>query len=126
MAAKVNIVLMCLFILFHLAVMMDWLPMEITWGGQISNREELLRMEAMSILFLSLGIGLTLLRLRQLRSGRRSVLLTIAMWLLVGLFALNSLGNLLAQTWLEKSFVIVTVILTLCCLRLALAKPRTT
>lgn len=51
----------------------------------------------------------------------RSLVLTVAIWAFVGLFALNTAGNVFAKSTVERlAFTPVTLVLAVLCLRLAL------
>jgi len=75
----------------------------------------------MSISLLILSGAVIFLNARSLAAGDRGVLLTVAIWAVVGLFTLNTLGNIFANTLFEKlAFTPVTLLLALLSLRLAL------
>jgi hypothetical protein len=44
----------------------------------------------------------------------------VTLWLLFFLFILNTVGNLIAESIFEKFFALITVILSILCLRMAL------
>jgi hypothetical protein len=46
----------------------------------------------------------------------------IALWLLIIMFLLNTVGNIVAKTALEKTFGILTLLLAILCGRLAVNK----
>ncbi|MEI6950774.1 hypothetical protein V9K67_26565 [Paraflavisolibacter sp. H34] len=115
------LVLFSLFCLFHLLVLLGVIPFDIVWGGRLTNRQEMLQMESVSLL-----LNLLMLAVVAVRAGRLPVripakVITVILWLMVGLFALNTLGNLFSLNGFERAvFTPVTLLLSLFCLRLAL------
>ncbi len=77
---------------------------------------------------ISIGINALMLAVVGLRAGVLplrvpALALTIAFWLMAGLFALNTVGNLLSTNPFEKyTFTPITLLLPLLCLRLALGR----
>ena len=120
-AAAVALVVLGLFVLFHMLVIAGVVPSTVVWGGRLTERSQLVRAELMSVSLLILSAAVIFLNARSLASGDRGILLTVAIWAVVGLFALNTLGNIFAKTLFEKmAFTPVTLLLALLSLRLAL------
>jgi hypothetical protein len=114
--------------LFHLLILLGVIPFTIVWGGRITSRQQMLRMETISIL-----VNLVLLTLVALRAGFfgprvHPKIITTALWIMTGWFVLNTLGNLLSQNGLEQMiFTPLTLVLSVLCFRLAIHKdPRPT
>jgi hypothetical protein len=61
----------------------------------------------------------TPIRAEYLRLERLANIAHIGMWVLFGIFALNTVSNVLAKSTFEKAFTVVTIILALFSLRLA-------
>lgn len=110
-------------IVFHLLVLTGVIPSGIVWGGRLSNRAEMIRFEMISI-FSLLFIGfIVAVNAGFLSIKIKPVILKTAIWLIVVLFLLNTLGNLTAATNLERNlFTPVTLLLFVFSLRLALSK----
>ena len=126
-AARVSFVLYGVFIVFHILVIAGIVPSNIVWGGRTTTRVELVRMEIASLLVQFVCVGLTLAKVVSLRTGRMRVIADIGMWVLFGLFTLNTIGNLFAVSLFEKlAFTPVTALLALLALRLAIERPRST
>ncbi len=121
----VLIVLFALVLVFHACVLGGLVPLQYVWGGRITSREDLIQKEAVSIL-LNAAMLLTCLRHRRLlRKGRSNIFLRIVFGLMAVLFALNTLGNLMAEQSLETViFTPITVLLTVLSLHVALAKGK--
>lgn len=114
---------------FHLVIILglqftDLISHEYLWGGRMNSREQLLYFEGASLLMAIVFLGLVLLRTKRLRVNAMQGFSRLAMWVLFGLFLLNTLGNLAAQTSLEKYFAIFTALLSFLFLRLAFKEER--
>jgi hypothetical protein len=113
--------LLGLLFVFHLLVMAGIVPYGIVWAGKLKNRQQMLRMEAVSVLVLLLAVTLVLLRMNYLQWIDNSLILKGGMWLLFAFFSLNTLGNMTAKSPFEKyGFGSLTLLLAICCLVLAL------
>lgn len=119
--AVVALAVMGVFTVFHILVVAGIVPYTIVWGGRISDRSLLIRMELVSIGSMMVAATVVVLRARSLIQGSSSPVLAVATWVLVALFVLNTVGNLFAKTTFEKAaFTPVTALLALLALRLAL------
>lgn len=115
------LVVMGVFLTFHLFVVAGVVPQNIVWGGRTSTRAELLQMEAVSITILAVSSLAIWGYARLRRAGRRALFLRGVMWLLAILFTLNTVGNLMAKTAFERlAFTPVTLILAVLALRVAI------
>lgn len=128
-AAQIATVLFGIGIVFHIVIvagilLFDFAPMDRLWGGRLRTTEELLTFELIAIVVTSLCLFAVLIRTGHLNFPRLVRASAIALWILFILFLLNTVGNVFAPTTVEKLFSIVTVILTLACLRLALGNTR--
>ncbi|MCB1327113.1 MAG: hypothetical protein H7A21_03965 [Spirochaetales bacterium] len=108
-------------LLFHALVISGVIPYQNVWGGRLTSGPRILRFELFSVAVLSLFVLITLGRAGWLDFGRLRFLNRIGIWLVVFVFALNTLGNLLPVTALERwLFTPVTALLALLSFRLAL------
>lgn len=120
-AARALILFFSLFILFHVAVLAGFVPMELVWGGRLKTREELVRFEVVSIVLNVLMLMAAMAKAKFLKQGSSPRWLMIIFWAMTTLFALNTLGNLLAESYVEKMvFTPVTLLLSVLSARLAL------
>ena len=103
------LVLIGLITLFHLALILKIIPYDIAWGGRLTNDAEMYVFETVSI-SLNLLLGVTLLikgnYIKQLFSGKT---VNVILWIFLIIFALNTVGNVLAKTHFEKYFAILTL-----------------
>jgi hypothetical protein len=111
-------------VVLHLLILSGVVPYEIAWGGRIKNQEEMIRFESVSIL-----LNLLMLAIVAIRGGLLPVRLNYsfikgALWIMFGLFVLNTVGNILSDNQFEQLvFTPVTMILAVFSLRLAISNP---
>ena len=126
-AANICIFGFSLFILFHTAVILgilvfDFAPVEHLWGGQMETAEQLLTFEIVSLAIQALCLLLVLIKTERIKLPRLALAADIGMWLLFGLYTLNTLGNITAKSAFEKTMTVATVLFAVSTLRLALEK----
>lgn len=88
-------------VIFHLLILVQVIPYDQVWGGRLTSVEEMQTFETFSILmnlFMLLILGI---KYKQLQSGKRNKVIDIIIWIFVAFFALNTIGNLFAESMLE-------------------------
>lgn len=121
LATGIAVALMGVFGVFHVLVVLGIVSADIVWGGRLDSRSKVLRAEAVSLVVMAGAIAVVLLNAGSIAAGLRAPWLTVAVWTLVAVFALNTVGNLFARTRLERfAFTPVTLAMTALLLRLAL------
>lgn len=111
-------------IFFHILVMIGVVPFDIVWGGRLTNTTDMLRFESISILILSLMLFVVVVHSGLLRINFKPIVFKIALWLMAGVFLLNTLGNLQSLNETERLiFTPVTFLLFLFSLRLVFSAP---
>ena len=104
------VIVMAVFV-FHIGILLKYIPYNIAWGGRLKNDNEMYMFESLSII-INLVLMLVLLmkanKMKRLLSER---IINIILWLFFGLFTLNTIGNLMAETNFEKSFAVLTAVL---------------
>lgn len=126
-AAQFNTVVFGLLSVFHLAIIIGitafgFAPLDFLWGGKMETESQLLNFEVMSLATAIVALIFTMIRAGYIGAPRLLRLTQFIMWMLFVLFLLNTLGNILAETVFEKTFAIVTALLSLFSLRMALEK----
>lgn len=120
-AVRGNILLFCVLILFHIFVMAGIVPSDIVWGGKVASRSELIRLETISIGVMLICLLITVMKAKCIKAKTLNFIVNAAIWLMVPLFLLNTIGNIFAVTIYEKLlFTPVTIALTFFSLRTAL------
>lgn len=121
LALRMLIVLFCAILIFHVFVIVRFIPYSIIWGGKMKTHDDMLVMEGISIGINLLFLGIVFLRFSQRNNASLVNKLRIAFWLFFVLFSLNTLGNLFAETLTETLiFTPLTILLAVLSLRLAL------
>lgn len=97
---------------FHALILLRLIPYQYVWGGRLTSEQEMYLCELVSVVALSLLSLLLLMRIKQRQKptatqGAKKAI-NAGLWCFVALFALNTLGNVLAETYLEKAFSVVT------------------
>ena len=115
LAGIILLTLFSLAIVFHLLVLMEFIPNEIVWGGRITVKEELYIFESISIFMNLLFLLIVLLKTGKLIIKHNLKLIHFLLWFMSIVFLLNTIGNLLAKTTTETIiFTPVTFISAIC------------
>ncbi|MDX2196787.1 MAG: hypothetical protein NW207_10245 [Cytophagales bacterium] len=101
-ALNMMIGLIALVIIFHLAIITQLIPYTIVWAGKLNTTDEMYVFEAVSISVNVFLITILLLKGAYIKHSISDKVLNFILWLFVVLFALNTVGNLMAETLLEK------------------------
>lgn len=100
-----QITLMSLFsatIVFHALVLMAVIPPDIVWGSRLSSKDQLFLFESISILLNMLFLLIIMSHSGILRLPASAKWMKAALWIMMLLFTLNTLGNLASQNAFEK------------------------
>lgn len=125
-AARLLLGFLVLVIVFHLCVLLGWIPNSIVWGGRIQTREEFYALESISLLVNVLLIWIVAQKAGFAKPLLSEKVLSISLWCLAGLFAFNTLGNLMSKSKFEMLvFTPLTFVSALLCLRLAIGNKQT-
>ena len=125
LAATGLLVIFALTLLFHGLVVTGVIPFGIVWGGRLQTPEQMLAFETVSIALNALMLAAVAAWAGHWRVAVSARLLRGLLWLMAGLFVLNTVGNLLSANATEKAlFTPLTLLMALLSLRLALgARP---
>ncbi|MFS0489745.1 hypothetical protein [Leadbetterella byssophila] len=107
--ARVFILIQGAMMVFHLLVLFRIIPFDKVWGGQLSSVSDMYRFEGLAMLVHAFVIWLVGMRVGIFRSLMKESLLDKFLWLLMVFFLLNTVGNLLAKTTMEKGFAAVSL-----------------
>lgn len=109
-AIKILVGITAAAIFFHLLILVKVIPYEITWGGRLQSDAEMYVFEAISILVNGFYIFVLLQKGDFIREIFSQKAVGIILWVFFGLFVLNTLGNLVAETNFEKGFAVLTLV----------------
>lgn len=121
-AQLVLLILLSLFLVLHFIVLLKLIPYNHVWGGRLKSDKEMVRFEIFSILMNSLFVIVILVQASFLTIDIPKKIITYALWLMTGLFSLNTLGNVTSKNKLEQRlFTPITILLAICSFILALS-----
>ncbi|MGG9964787.1 hypothetical protein [Ferruginibacter sp. SUN106] len=116
------LILLSLFLILHFIILLKLIPYHLVWGGRLKSDKEMYRFEIFSILINSLFVIVVLVQAGFLSIDIPGKIITYALWLMTGLFLLNTSGNAISKNKLEKRlFTPVTILLAIFSLTIALA-----
>ena len=109
------VLLFAAIIVFHILVLLGYIPTAIVWGGRHTTQRDIIKLELVSI---SVNIILLLFSMSNLRLWLKPlpyILNKVLLVIFALLFMLNTLGNLYAKTNLERIiFTPITAYLAIC------------
>ena len=116
------LILLSLLLLLHLAILLKIIPYKLVWGGRLKSDKDMYRFEIISIVMTAVFLFVVLVQAGILPLDLPKRLITYALWLMAGLFLLNTLGNAVSKNKLEQRlFTPVTVVLAIFSVILALS-----
>jgi hypothetical protein len=101
-ALKTMLMILSVVILFHILILLQVIPYEIVWAGRLQSSKEMYVFETASIVINLIIIAALLLKGKYLRYQASERLLDAILWFFIIVFALNTVGNLMAKTSFEK------------------------
>ena len=109
-------------IAFQLVVLAGFIPTELVWGGRLQNEEERTVGALVSITILLVFVALVLVRMGLIGRSMPAVG-KWGLWVVCALFALNTIGNLMARDLRETLiFTPITLVSALLAARVALGE----
>ncbi|MBK9359111.1 MAG: hypothetical protein IPN08_17335 [Bacteroidales bacterium] len=122
-AIRTMLVLLSLVALFHLLVLSGVIPYTITWGGKLRSLTQMRLMEFISLLVNALLMVVISMKAGYMNPFLRPRTITLILWFFVVLFALNTVGNLFAESMFEKLvFTPLTLVSAILCRRIVLER----
>ena len=108
--------------LFHVFVMLRFLPASAVWGGQLNvSKDGLIVLEVVALVVTLLFAVVVALKADYLRVPALKGLAKVGIWVVLGYFVLNVVGNLASASSVETLiFTPITVLLAVLALRLAI------
>ena len=116
------LILLSLFLLLHFAILLKIIPYKLVWGGRLKSDKEMYRFEVFSIVVNAIFIFVVLKQANLIPLDVPNKMVSYALWLMVALFLLNTLGNAISKNKLEQRlFTPVTILLIIFSVILALS-----
>ena len=117
------LILFILIVIFHFLVIFGIIPFQNVWGGRLKTHEEMLKFEAFSLILNLIFIAVVLVKAGFWKVKISPKIISLILWIMTILFALNTIGNLFAVNNLEKYIATpITFILSILCFILAREK----
>jgi hypothetical protein len=116
--------LLSLITIFHLSILFKITPYTITWGGRLENDSEMYVFETISILTVGFLMLTLLMKGGLIRFRFSKKVVNIVLWFYFVVFTLNTIANIFAVTFLEKSFALLTGLLAMLLLMIIQEKPK--
>ena len=91
-------------------VIIGIVPKDYVWGGRITENSQLLILESTTFIVNTLILWVIAMRVGFMKQRMKSKNITIILYILMALMALNTVGNIFAQTTFEKLMAIPTLI----------------
>jgi len=125
LASRSLMIIFALTIGFHLCVLFGVIPFDMVWGGRLQSEAEMRSFEIISIMLNLLMMLVVAIRSKILSFRINAWVIRILLWVMTGLFLLNTIGNLMSVNKTEQLiFTPITLLLSVLCLRLALADSK--
>ena len=116
------LILLSLLLILHFIILLKIIPYNLVWGGRLKSDKEMYRFEIFSIIINSLFIIVVLAKANLFMIAIPKRIINYALWLMAGLFLLNTIGNAVSKNKLEQRvFTPITILLTIFSLILALS-----
>ncbi|WP_276496513.1 hypothetical protein [Pontibacter litorisediminis] len=117
------LIILFLFVLFHLLILTGVVPFDAVWGGRLKDREQMLAFESVSILMNLVMLAVVSTHAGVLRVNINRRLVKALLWGMFLLFLLNTIGNAFSTNELEKGiFTPLTLLMAFFSLVLARSK----
>lgn len=114
MSKKVALIIMFfilgILLIFHFLIFTEQIPYDKVWAGKLNSVEEMKSFETFSILINVFMLAVLLIKYKQLKKEIKNKVVDILIWIFVAFFAMNTLGNLFAESMIE---LILGTLLTL-------------
>tara|TARA_R110002124_G_scaffold138576_6_gene302142 strand:- start:71833 stop:72204 length:372 start_codon:yes stop_codon:yes gene_type:complete len=110
---KTSLAIVFCYGIFHLFIIFQIIPFNIVWGGRIRSIETILIFEGIALLIMSfLGVVLAM-KNRIVKPIFKDKTIKRILLIFAVFFILNTIGNLLAETNIEKIQAVLTLYLTI-------------
>ena len=124
LSGKILIGAFILMLILHALILLQVVPPNIVWGGQINaDQSNLTQLEIIAIAATLLFAGIVVGKMNLLKSGKSNKLINIGMWIVFAYLIFNTIGNFASGVSAETLvFGPLTIVMAFCALRLALEK----
>ena len=88
-------------LIFHFLILTEQIPYDAVWAGKLDSVEDMKSFETFSILINTFMLTVLYIKYRQLEKDINNKVIDILVWVFVGFFALNTVGNLFSNSITE-------------------------
>ena len=125
LAIRGLLIIFSLLLIFHFMIISGIIPFDIVWGGRLESRDQMIQFEMVSIVLNAIMLLIVAIKAEIIKLKISPKFLKISFWIMFGLFALNTVGNLFSNNQFEQIvFTPITLIMSLFCLRLAMSNTK--
>ncbi|GAA4806830.1 hypothetical protein [Litoribaculum gwangyangense] len=111
LSQKIALIIIVAYCIFHVLILLQIISYTIVWGGKIKSISEMYILEGVSLIIM-LFIGLILsMKSRLVKPIFTAKTIKRILLFFAFFFMLNTIGNLLAETIIEKCQAIITIYL---------------
>ena len=100
-AIYILLTILAALLLLHALIFFEIIPFDKVWAGQLKTVEEMRTFELFSIVINAFMLSIIYIKLRFLKTNRSNRIIDYFIWLFALFFALNTIGNLFANSALE-------------------------
>ena len=121
MSKKVALIIMfCILggiLIFHFLVFSELIPYDKVWAGKLNSVPEMKAFETFSIVLNAFILTILVVKYNLLERKKRHKAIDILIWIFSAFFALNTIGNLFAQSIIELILgTLLTLLLSILCI----------
>ena len=106
-ASLILLILTSAGILFHICILLKLIPYNIAWGGRLEDDAAMYRMEIFSLVLNLFFAWMVAVQGGFIAGNKQRS--RVVLWIFFVLFILNTIGNVFAQTTIEKLFAVLTL-----------------
>ncbi len=110
--------------LMHLLILFGVINYQNAWGGRLKNEQQMYVFETLSLLINLFLVYVLLIKAGYIKGILSGKAIRVVLWIYCLLFALNTIGNLLAVSSFEKMFSLLTLLLCLLIWKVVRDKKR--
>lgn len=121
----VLLVLFSLLVIFHLLILVRIIPFDAIWGGKLKDVSQMRLFESVSVIISLMMMAVIAINAGIIKFKIHPVVIKAALWAMVILFALNTIGNFTSENQFEKNvFTPTTLLLSVLCFLLIITKKN--
>lgn len=122
-AGRVLIGLLVLLMVIHVLLLLEVIPYDIVWGGNVKSVSQLYTFEISALLVSAIFLVIVAIRLDLIKAPKLRRAAGIGMWVVFAYFGMNVIGNFTSGvSWEKMLFGPLSAVLALLSLRVAASR----